>query len=287
MAENQGLPYKMGQKMSNAVAEKLVTPEELSSLPALTIDQAKAQQDAAAKEMLEEARIHPPVPPTPPQIPDLPKQIAPPPGESATGKPVEENTSEKKPEDCPRCGWRMGEALLDKPTPEDAHNFLRHITVEDQDFHKCYEMFGGRIKVWFRTRQLELGDQLRHQHQLNYFSRYQGDPRFEVLDQQRLMMACSIVRLEKYNEDGNTIDVREYPEVNDKNYPAPPVEKDKTLPPELATCVGRAENSIFNKMPEVLHMALFMSFKKYEAICAFLLSRSNDSDFYKATTPSA
>lgn len=52
---------------------------------------------------------------------------------------------------CPRCSWPVDTKVEHQPTDEDIQSFLESVCAGDL-FYKEYDIYGGRLKVKFRTR---------------------------------------------------------------------------------------------------------------------------------------
>jgi hypothetical protein len=219
MAENkkEGLPYKFGDKVPEVVAEGLVGAEAIHQAPAMTMDQVQAEHQVAAQDMLkkleeerkEKAAGEAPVVGPMPTAGQAATPGAPPP---PVGPPAVK--------ECPRCGWDVNEAVNIEPTAEDKQNFLRHVILDNQPFYKQYVLYGGRVKVWFKTRPVEVAQIISRQHMLNFYVRYQGDPMQGNRELDKLLMTASIARLERYDEAGAIMSGQEeYPPIGNEHYP--------------------------------------------------------------------
>lgn len=146
------------QQVKDMLAAAKVAGKEQEKLEAIRKQTATANIDPTAqavyeKIMMQKAEIiddREPAAETPPPVAEKPAE----PASAATEEPVPEievpAAVERVEPFCPRCGWDMKQKFEVFPTDKDKEDFLI-ATLGGQRFRKTYELFGGKVRVTFRS----------------------------------------------------------------------------------------------------------------------------------------
>ncbi|MFA7161746.1 MAG: hypothetical protein WC083_04160 [Candidatus Methanomethylophilaceae archaeon] len=273
--ERNGLPFKPGQKLPEDVASGLigdgdpqepVLPEDANRI--IEEEKNRLLKDASLKK----AELEP----------DSEKAQEQSPVESD-----EEAAANKSEVTCEVCGHKVGKKPQFEPTPQDMEDFFRAACFpDDSRFIKKYEIWGGKVVAWFRSRKPCEDDMLQEQLR-KAFSWHMNDEKAIHLLCTKWCMAASLMRLEfKAGHKSKTID---YPEVTPDTYP--PVSSDKFdametyMKIEMATPMGRAYRKIVSGMNSALSSALYSRYGEFLAITNILTAKSGNPDFTLATPP--
>ena len=161
---------------------------------------------------------------------------------------------------------------------EDKTRWLRHVLGENR-FTQAYDVFGGRIKVTFRSRTTAENDMLFKQltHEINEHqlpeAPYFSSPAY-VARLNRLMLVTSLKQVRKVsaNIEEAPDAITDYPEVTEQSYP---------IGEDMVTPVGRAHETILQSMDESMVAVLMTLLRRFDALTSTLVNRSSDPDFWK------
>ena len=177
---------------------------------------------------------------------------------------------------CPRCGWDTRYNRHDPfPTNHDRTEFLRTILTNDR-FRKQFTLFGGRVRVTFRSLFYEEAEDLSRFVQWVY-QKHQ-DQRIAGLQANRVNMASCIEQIEMFDEDGVQVKNDQWPPLFEQNAP-----ELKNSDEDSGTRSQRVHDYVFKGWSEHLYDAVYEQFTQFDAIYRLLISRSSDPNFYKAT----
>lgn len=181
-------------------------------------------------------------------------------------------SSVPQPKLCPCCGWDVAKDPVEV-SDEDKANWLRSI-MGAGEFRKTFVMYGGRLKVTFRSRTMDdnnlVNSQLIVDAKLGQFisdvpmisaGLHQGRAR-------RLSLACSFVNLSSSKFQAPRISTEEAKKVYGDHI------SDK------ANVVGAAHEVLFGTWPETLYSAVLNQYLKFESICHRLMEASTSADFW-------
>lgn len=271
--KREGLPFKPGQKLPMEAAAALDTAVPVEKLKPATAEQIKTdekKQLQAAITNIESVAIEKPEV----VLTEDNKQALRVQGLSKLSQ--DERTALGLIDDvrrCNRCGHDLSKKVTEDPTPEDKQTFLRALYTEDR-FMKQYSLFNGMVKVWFRARDTrESDDVIKQLHKDVEIHR--NDPSLIHVRITRLNLVCGLARIEWYDENGDPVDVKDFPEVNKKNYVST---DDNTI-----SCIQLADEQVLQPLNESLFNAIFHVFMKFTVLVEMMMSRAEDSDFWQAT----
>lgn len=268
-----GMPLKPGEQVPANLAEGLVGPEALANAPTAPA----ADKDKILSEELASA---------------LPQ-----PGDKAAERPAEydeASTAEGDPNGlgrppgvpesvCPKCGWNCSQKFEIDPSPLDRANFMRAALTAGR-FTKSYDMFGGRLRVTFRSRLVEESEDIAKHLQWEA-TRGNMDIRLLYVIANKMNMAMSIQRIEIFNEDGTLENTVDYPIPNDNLYPQLELENENDT--DQSMC-HRVHHKLFvaQNVSEMTYNAVYRAFTMFDSLYEMLVARADDPDFWSAT-PSA
>ncbi len=204
-------------------------------------------------------------------------------GEPAAAKVTDEaGHTHEHPETCPRCALDLTKPYKVTPTEEDLTNFLRAMmnSHTGDRFVKSYPIFGGRVRVTFRSLLAEesenIGEELRRLAGLSG-----GDFRLLFVFATKLGMAMSMERLETIDANGIVTNQRVFQPVTEELYPVIQGSDEKLC--------SRAHKKIFTKpgIGEGLYTAISRIYGKFDWLYQHMVTRSEDPNFWKATPPDA
>lgn len=228
-------------------------------------DLTKEEQELYTKEINSlSSKMAAPTEPLPANLPD----------HSELQEKLEATTVVKEePKTCPCCGWDVAKDPVEV-TEEDKANWLRSI-LGGGEFQKTFTLYGGKLKVTFRSRTMDdnnlVAEQLSLDSKSNKFlsdvpmisaSLHQGRAR-------RLSMACSFVGLSSSTFLAPTL--------NSEN--AKKIYGEKLSSNQNVTAA--AHDVLFGKWPETLYSAVFSQYLKFESVCHRLMESSVSSDFWE------
>lgn len=146
------------QQVKDMLAAAKVAGKEQEKLEAIRKQTANANIDPTAqavyeKIMTQKAEIiddREPAADPPPAAAEKPPE----PAQTAAAEPAPKMevppAAERTEPFCPRCGWDMKQKFEVFPTDKDKEDFLIS-TLGGQRFRKTYELFGGKVRVTFRS----------------------------------------------------------------------------------------------------------------------------------------
>lgn len=259
----QGLPLRPGREMDDAVAEGLIGKDGIANLQGHPL----GQKDAVLTEQRDSGLPQPGITPaveTPPEF----KEGA-----------EEGEDSKARSEPCKRCGLNPDDPFLVEPTSLDKVNFMRAALTGGR-FEKSFPLFGGRLRVTFRSRIVDESESISRHLQ---WQAVQGnlDIRFLYTLAQKMTMSMSLSKVEVFDEQGIVESSVVYPIPTLEFYPEIEGEGSQQL-------CDRVHYKLFikNNVSEMTYNALYKAFLSFDALYQMLISRAEDSDFWLAT-PSA
>jgi hypothetical protein len=189
-------------------------------------------------------------------------------------EPKDAAEKEKKTESCPACGCTLVDNKVEV-TYEEKTKWLRHILGEAK-FTKDYSMFGGRIRVRFRSRSMAENDAIFNQ--LTEDIRNEKIPEAPafaspayVTTMYRYMLAVSLEKLEKRSPDGKAPSIQVYPDMTNL-----PLAKDG----DTRSAVTRMHDDTIVGMDEGFVAALMATHRRFENLVSELIRHGEDPDFW-------
>lgn len=173
---------------------------------------------------------------------------------------------------CPHCGWDTRKEDLTEVTNEDKMKFVQTI-LGGLRFKKTYELFGGKLRVTFRTLTTAESDmaykQIITDSQKDIRNNSIGDTSFYW---KTLMAYRAIMAIEKVESDYSVVEV-------------PPIAEIEADPPEgTNTKVFAIFDSIVDQvMPsEAMRNAIAHMYTEFNSMCEKLQSMAESKDFWNA-----
>lgn len=173
---------------------------------------------------------------------------------------------------CPHCGWDTRKEDLTEVTKEDKINFVQTV-LGGLRFKKTYELFGGKLRVTFRTLTTAESDmaykQIITDSQKDIRNYSIGDTSFYW---KTLMAYRAVMAIEKVESDYNVVEV-------------PPIAEIDVDPPEGAnTKVFAVFDSLVEQiMPnEAMRNAIAHTYTEFNSLCEKLQSMAESKDFWNA-----
>lgn len=173
---------------------------------------------------------------------------------------------------CPHCGWDKSKQDLLEVTDEDKHSFFLNCVVGRQSFVKTYDLYGGRVRLTFRTLSPSEQDEV-YQAVVPFSNQFQpvGYGELELLSQYR--MALSLTRVEIAGEQprmlpGSLDEWKSMQEVNGE-----------------AWTLTKISGYIRDFLGAGLIVAAGRAMAQFNILMAKLMDNAENPDFWKATPP--
>jgi hypothetical protein len=176
---------------------------------------------------------------------------------------------------CPHCGWDTRKKEMVEVTDDDKMDFVQSI-LGGIRFKKVYELFGGRLRVTFRTLTTAESDmaykQLIVDAQNDVQSKILGDTSFYW---RTLMAYRAIIAVEKVESSENIVEI---PPVNEID-----VDEDSYKKPNTKLS-ALFDDLVEQIMPtEIIRNTISHLYTEFQSLCEKLQAMSESKDFWKAT----
>lgn len=266
MAEQgqQQLPLKTGDRVELNIAEGLVGPGVIESMPKYPV----IQKD----EILEKQKLA--------ALPDASVPAAPRPKEMEEVEDIEPEEIKKPAEAkvCAKCGWHLATPFDIKFTDDDKINFMRSCLTGGR-FEKSYSLFRGLLRVTFRSRIVEESEGVSKHLQWEQ-THANIDIRLMYVIAQKMDLALSLSRYQVFDDSGTCVTDNIYPVPTDELYPIDEEVGDKY---SQFMC-DRVHRKLFvdHRVSESLYNALYRKFVEFDALFQLFTVRVDDADFWPA-----
>jgi hypothetical protein len=176
---------------------------------------------------------------------------------------------------CPHCGWDTRNKDLVEVTDDDKMDFVQSI-LGGIRFKKIYELFGGKLKVTFRTLTTAESDmaykQLIVDAQNDVQTKILGDTSFYW---RTLMAYRAIIAVEKIESSENIVEIPPIHEIA--------VDEDSYTKPNTKLSAV-FDDLVEQIMPtEIIRNTISHLYTEFQSLCEKLQAMSESKDFWKAT----
>lgn len=192
--------------------------------------------------------------------------------QAESGQKRPETTKGSESKQCPHCGWDTSKKEVVEITDDDKFDFVQSV-LGGQRFKKVYHLFGGKLRIVFRTLTTVESDMAYKQiiidAQKDINTRVIGDTSFYW---KTLMAYRAVMAVEKVESDLNMLEVPPIAEID-----ADPVE------PPNTKVYGLFENLVEQIMPnEAMRNAIAHTYSEFNDLCEKLQSMAESKDFWNA-----
>ena len=175
-----------------------------------------------------------------------------------------------KPDHCPRCAWPVATAVEYEPTDEDIREFLESVCA-GSIFTKTYEIYGGKVKVTFRTRYSCEMEAVKD-HVMEVSGGQLTEEMFSLTDE--LVFLTSLKGLKLKDNEKSFSELRDLLKQREEAMEAG----------QTAKSVAKILRERVAEIPSHIRIVIRQKYVEFSAIVEHLMTKANDPKYWKGAT---